>query len=107
MSIKDFKNISIKDVLKHPNWSMGKKISIDSATMMNKVFEIIEAQKLFDIEYKKFTMMIHSRSYLHAIVKLNNGLIKLLAHDTSMTIPIFNSIHNDLNTKLKTNKINF
>ena len=107
LPIKDFKNISIKEALKHPNWSMGKKISIDSATMMNKVFEIIEAQKLFDIKYKKFTMMIHSRSYLHAIVKLNNGLIKLLAHDTSMTIPIFNSIHNDSNTKLKTNKINY
>ena len=107
LPIKDFKNISIKEALKHPNWPMGKKISIDSATMMNKVFEIIEAQKLFDIKYKKFTMMIHSRSYLHAIVKLNNGLIKLLAHDTSMTIPIFNSIHNDSNTKLKTNKINY
>ena len=52
---------------------MGKKISIDSATMMNKVFEIIEAQKIFNIDYKKFSMMIHPDSYLHAIIKFDNG----------------------------------
>tara|TARA_B100001094_G_scaffold164285_1_gene159039 strand:+ start:790 stop:1953 length:1164 start_codon:yes stop_codon:yes gene_type:complete len=107
LPIKDFKNISIKDALKHPNWSMGKKISIDSATMMNKVFEIIEAQKIFNISYKKFSMMIHPDSYLHAIIKLDNGLIKFLAHDTNMKIPIFNSISNDLNMKMKTDKINY
>jgi len=107
LPIKDFKNISIKDALKHPNWSMGKKISIDSATMMNKVFEIIEAQKIFNISYKKFSMMIHPDSYLHAIIKFDNGLIKFLAHDTNMKIPIFNSISNDLNMNMKTDKINY
>ena len=86
---------------------MGKKISIDSATMMNKIFEIIEAQKIFEIEYNKFSMMIHPHSYLHAIIRLNNGLIKFLAHDTSMKIPIFNSIFNNLNMSLNTNKINY
>jgi len=107
LPIKNFENISIKDALKHPNWSMGKKISIDSATMMNKVFEIIEAQKIFNISYKKFSMMIHPDSYLHAIIKFDNGLIKFLAHDTNMKIPIFNSISNDLNMKMKTDKINY
>ena len=107
LPIKNFKNISIKDALKHPNWSMGKKISIDSATMMNKVFEIIEAQKIFNIDYKKFSMMIHPDSYLHAIIKFDNGLIKLLAHDTNMKIPIFNSISNNLNMNMKTDKINY
>ena len=107
LSLKKFRNISVKDALKHPNWSMGKKITIDSATMMNKVFEIIEAQKIFDIEYKKFSMVIHPHSYLHAIVKFNNGLIKFLAHDTSMKIPIFNSITNNLDMNIKTNKINY
>ena len=107
LPIKNFKNISIKDALKHPNWSMGKKISIDSATMMNKVFEIIEAQKIFNIGYKKFSMMIHPHSYLHAIIKFDNGLIKLLVHDTNMKIPIFNSISNNLNMNMKTNKINY
>ncbi len=107
LPIKNFKNITINKALKHPNWSMGKKISIDSATMMNKVFEIMEAQKIFNIEYKKFTMMIHPKSYLHAIVKLNNGLIKFLAHDTDMKIPIFNSIITSNYDTIKTNKINY
>ena len=56
---------------------MGKKISIDSATMMNKVFEIIEAKKIFNLKYNQLEILIHPQSYLHAIVKFNNGLTKL------------------------------
>jgi 1-deoxy-D-xylulose-5-phosphate reductoisomerase len=104
--LKIFKNISIKDALKHPNWSMGKKISIDSATMMNKVFEIIEAKKIFDLKYNQLEILIHPKSYLHAIVKFNNGLSKLLIHDTNMTIPIFNSVYFNDNKKIKSKKIN-
>ena len=102
--LKKFKDITPKKALMHPNWSMGKKISIDSATMMNKVFEIIEAKKIFDLKYNQLEILIHPKSYLHAIVKFNNGLSKFLIHDTNMTIPIFNSIYpqNDkkINTKL-------
>ena len=87
------KNIKIKDATNHPNWQMGKKISVDSATLMNKIFEIIEAKKIFNIELKKFDILIHPKSYIHAIVKLKNGLIKIIAHDTDMRIPIFNSIY--------------
>ena len=87
------KSIKIKDAINHPNWQMGKKISIDSATLMNKIFEIIEAKKIFDIEFKKFDILIHPKSYIHAIVKLKNGLIKIVAHDTNMQIPISNSIY--------------
>ena len=105
LSLKKFKNISIKDALKHPNWSMGKKITIDSATMMNKVFEIIEAKKIFDLNYKQLEILIHPNSYLHAIVKFNNGLSKILVHDTSMIIPIFNSIYFKTNKKLKSKNI--
>jgi 1-deoxy-D-xylulose-5-phosphate reductoisomerase len=105
LSINKFKNISIKDALKHPNWSMGKKITIDSATMMNKVFEIIEAKKIFDLNYKQLEILIHPKSYLHAIVKFNNGLSKLLVHDTNMIIPIFNSIYFNTNKKLKSKNI--
>ena len=105
LSLKKFKNISIKDALKHPNWSMGKKITIDSATMMNKVFEIIEAKKIFDLNYKQLEILTHPKSYLHAIVKFNNGLSKLLIHDTNMIIPIFNSIYFDTDKKLKSKKI--
>ena len=86
-------NISPKEAINHPNWKMGKKISIDSATLMNKIFEIIEAQKIFDIELSKFDILIHPKSYIHAIVKFKNGLIKIIAHDTNMKIPISNSIY--------------
>ncbi|MDA7783331.1 1-deoxy-D-xylulose-5-phosphate reductoisomerase [Candidatus Pelagibacter sp.] len=105
LSLKKFKDISIKDALKHPNWLMGKKITIDSATMMNKVFEIIEAKKIFDLNYKQLEILTHPKSYLHAIVKFNNGLSKLLVHDTSMIIPIFNSIYFNTNKKLKSKNI--
>ena len=86
-------NLKPSEAIKHPNWKMGKKISIDSATLMNKIFEIIEAKKIFDIELEKFEILIHPKSYVHAVVKLKNGLIKIIAHDTSMEIPIYNSIY--------------
>ena len=105
LPLKKFKDISIKDALKHPNWSMGKKITIDSATMMNKVFEIIEAKKIFDLSYKQLEILTHPKSYLHAIVKFNNGLSKLLVHDTNMTIPIFNSVYFSNNKKLKSKNL--
>jgi 1-deoxy-D-xylulose-5-phosphate reductoisomerase len=93
--LNKFKKIKLKDALKHPNWSMGKKITIDSATMMNKVFEVIETHRIFDINYKKISILSHEKSYLHAIIEFENGLIKFLAHDTDMKIPIFNSLYND------------
>ena len=102
-----FKNLSAKKATKHPNWKMGKKISVDSSTLMNKVFEIIEAQRIFKLPISKFKILIHPKSYLHSIVKFHDGTTKLLIHDTSMMIPIFNSLFNDDSTKkLKTNKIN-
>jgi 1-deoxy-D-xylulose-5-phosphate reductoisomerase len=106
LPLKKFKNISTKDALKHPNWSMGRKITIDSATMMNKVFEIIEAKKIFDLSYDQLEILIHPRSYLHAIIKFNNGISKLLVHDTDMRVPIFNSIYFNTEKKFKSKKIN-
>ena len=101
------KNVKPKEAIKHPNWSMGKKISIDSATLMNKVFEIIEAQRIFNIDIKKFEIVIHPKSYIHSIVKFINGQIKILAHDTDMKIPIFNSIYQKKIKKINTKDINF
>ena len=106
LPIKKFKNIKPRDAIKHPSWIMGRKISIDSATMMNKVFEIIEAQRIFKINLNKFEILIHPKSYLHAIVKFENGLTKMLVHDTNMTIPIFNSIYSEISKKIKNNSIN-
>ncbi|MFL2878493.1 MAG: 1-deoxy-D-xylulose-5-phosphate reductoisomerase [Candidatus Pelagibacter sp.] len=90
---KKLKNIKPEHAVKHPKWNMGKKISIDSATLINKVFEAIEAKKIFDIDLNKIEILIHPDSYVHAIVKFKNGITKLLIHDTDMKIPIFNSIY--------------
>ena len=87
------KNINRSIVLNHPTWKMGKKISIDSATMMNKCFEVMEAKNIFEIDYKKIKILVHPSSYVHAIVQYNNGIFKLIAHDTTMKIPIFNTIN--------------
>ena len=96
------KNIKIKDVLKHPNWKMGNKITVDSSTLMNKVFEVIEAKNIFNISLDQISVIIHPSSYIHAIVKFDNGMIKIIAHDTTMEIPIFNSIYENKNIiKLK------
>ena len=103
-----FKNILPKNAIKHPNWSMGKKISVDSATLMNKVFEVIEARRIFKLPLSKFKILVHPKSYVHAIVKFTNGISKILIHDTNMEIPIFNSLYyNNSNKKLKTSEIDF
>ena len=106
LPLNQFKYITPHTALKHPNWTMGKKISIDSATMMNKVFEIIEAKKIFNFRYEQLEILIHPKSYLHAIVKFTNGLSKLLVHDTNMTIPIFNSIYPGHVKSIKSNPLN-
>jgi len=106
ISLNQFKNIKISQALNHPNWKMGKKISIDSATMINKIYEVIEAKNIFNIPYKNIGILIHPKSYIHAILKFNNGLIKIVAHDTTMKIPIFNTIFFDRNKKLKSKKVN-
>jgi 1-deoxy-D-xylulose-5-phosphate reductoisomerase len=103
---KKFSNISVNKALKHPNWIMGKKITIDSATLMNKVFEVIEAKNIFNIPYKKISILTHPKSYIHAIIKFKNGLTKILAHDPDMQIPIFNSLHSEILKSNKTNPIN-
>ena len=105
MPKKKYKKLKINQILDHPNWKMGKKITIDSSNMMNKVFEIIEAKKLFNLDYKKLSITIHPISYLHAIIKFNDGMIKLIAHDTTMEIPIFNSLYNSNLKTIKTKKL--
>ena len=101
-----FKDIKISEAINHPNWKMGKKISVDSATMMNKVFEIIEAKKIFNIKYEALDILVQPSSYVHAIIKFNDGMVKIIAHDTNMRIPIFNSLYENQNKKIKTDKLN-
>ena len=107
LPLNNFKSITVKSALNHPNWKMGKKITIDSATMMNKVFEIIEAKKIFNLNYNKLKILVHSKSYVHAIIKFKNGLTKILIHDTDMSIPIFNSLYPPGIKQIKSKKLNF
>ena len=113
LPITKFKKIEIKHAIKHPNWKMGKKISVDSSTMMNKVFEIIEAKSIFNLPISKLKILIHPKSYLHAIIKYKNGLSNMIVHDTDMKIPIFNTLYENkeyISLKkidlLKLNKLN-
>ena len=91
-SFETLSNIKPKNALKHPKWKMGKKISIDSSTMMNKIFEFFEAKKIFNLKNKDIRIVIHPDSFIHAVVFFKGGLIKLLAHETNMQIPISNAL---------------
>jgi len=102
---KKLKTVKISEAINHPNWKMGKKISVDSATMMNKVFEIIEAKKLFNLKYKALDVLVHPSSYVHAITKFKDGMINIIAHDTNMKIPIFNSLYDKKDKKIETNQL--
>lgn len=85
---KELLNVTLKDALNHPSWQMGKKITIDSATMMNKGFEIIEAAHLFDVDIDDIEVIIHRESVVHSMIKLkDNSIIAQLA-TPSMQIPI-------------------
>ena len=101
------RKVKPKDAIKHPKWRMGKKISVDSATLMNKILELIEAQKLFNIPMRKLEILIHPESLVHAILELKNGLKKFIYHETSMIIPLANAIFDnkiDINLFLKSGK---
>ncbi len=102
-----FFKIKPKEALKHPNWKMGNKITIDSATLMNKVFEVIEAKNIFDIDYNKISILTHPKSYIHAIIEFKNGLTKIIIHEPDMRIPIFNSLYQKNTKTIKTKSINF
>ncbi len=98
--LKSFKSIKPSDAIKHPKWKMGKKISIDSSNLMNKVLEIIEAYRLFPFKIDKYEIIIHPQSLVHAIVHFKNGQTRFLYHETDMKIPISNAIfENDFDNK--------
>jgi 1-deoxy-D-xylulose-5-phosphate reductoisomerase len=87
--------VTPSQAIRHPNWKMGKKISIDSANLMNKVLEVIEASLIFNLPINKFKIIIHPQSLIHAIVEFNNGLSSMLYHYNDMKIPIANSLYNN------------
>ena len=103
--ISRLKNVKPRDAINHPNWKMGKKISIDSANLMNKVFEVIEACKIFEFNKNKYRIMIHPQSYVHSIIRYKNGLIKMVLYNTDMKIPISNTLYGSKNNILNIRKI--
>ncbi|MDP2691117.1 MAG: 1-deoxy-D-xylulose-5-phosphate reductoisomerase [bacterium] len=85
---EELKNVSVEDVLCHPNWSMGKKTTVDSATLVNKAFEVIETHILFDIPYEQIEVRLHPESIIHAIIEFKDGSSKMLAYQPDMRFAI-------------------
>ena len=88
LSKDDFSNVTVAQALNHPNWEMGKKITIDSATMMNKGFEMIEAHWLFSIDSKNIEIVVHPQSIIHSMVEYIDGSIKAQLSNPDMRLPI-------------------
>lgn len=104
---EDLNNVTLKDALNHPTWKMGNKITIDSATMMNKTFELIEAYYLFQIDFDKIKAVVNRKSLVHGLVKFKDGRVKLNVGENLMKYPIlyalnlgvpFNGKFNDIET---------
>ena len=87
-SLEQMKNVTAADALKHPNWDMGAKITIDSASMMNKGFEVIEAKWLFGVPVEKIQVLVHPQSIVHSAVQYTDGAIKAQLGAPDMRLPI-------------------
>jgi 1-deoxy-D-xylulose-5-phosphate reductoisomerase len=86
--LKDLKNKTLEEALRHPRWVMGKKVTVDSATLMNKGLELIEARWLFDVEPVKLDVLIHPQSAVHSLVEMEDGSVLAQLSATDMRIPI-------------------
>ncbi|MDI3311116.1 MAG: 1-deoxy-D-xylulose-5-phosphate reductoisomerase, partial [Thermoanaerobacterium sp.] len=87
-TLNDLKYVTVEEALNHPNWKMGKKITIDSATLMNKGFEVIEAKWLFDMSLEKIEVVVHKESIIHSMVEFIDGSIIAEMATADMRIPI-------------------
>jgi len=90
--LDDIPSLTPAQILKHPTWSMGGRITVDSATMVNKLFEVIEAHELFNLDYSKIDVKLNRSSFVHGIVFLKDGVIKIHAGKPDMRIPIAYSL---------------
>ena len=98
------KNTSFLTAIKHPKWKMGYKNSIDSATLVNKCLELIEAHYLFEIPYDKLDIVIHPESQIHSIFEYNNFIYNMVAFQNDMSIPIYNFLNQKFKRVLNENK---
>lgn len=92
LSLEEMKQVTPEQALAHPNWDMGNKISIDSATMMNKALEVIEAQRLFDVEPKQIEVLVHPQSVVHSMVEYQDGSLLAQMGAADMCTPITNAL---------------
>ena len=92
-NLQRLKKVTLNDALKHPNWKMGNKITIDSATLMNKAFEIIEAYYLFNLKINQIKVVVHPESIIHSMVNFSDGSTSALLSDHDMRIPIFYALN--------------
>ena len=98
------KYVSLSKAINHPKWKMGYKNSIDSATLVNKCLELIEAHYLFDLPFKKLDIVIHPESKIHSIFEYNNYIYKMIAFQNDMSIPIFNFLNQKFKYVLNNHK---
>ena len=105
--IEDLQNIRPEDALKHPNWSMGRKITIDSATMVNKGLEVIEAKWLFDVDFDKIQVVVHPQSIIHSMVEYVDGAVMAQLGMPDMKLPIQYALFYPNRRVMNNNKLDF
>ena len=105
--LSDLKDVTKKDALNHPNWKMGSKVSIDSATLVNKCLELIEAKFLFDLEEKYFELVVHPQSIVHSIVTYIDGSSICQLSMPDMRVPIAHALSNESRLPIDFNSIDF
>jgi 1-deoxy-D-xylulose-5-phosphate reductoisomerase len=106
-SISDLKNVTVKEALNHPNWKMGNKVSIDSATLVNKCLELIEAKYLFDLDENYFDLVVHPQSIIHSIVTYIDGSSICQMSSPDMRVPIAHALSNENRLPIDFDALNF
>ncbi|MEJ5339535.1 MAG: 1-deoxy-D-xylulose-5-phosphate reductoisomerase [Aquificaceae bacterium] len=92
-SLEELRHVGVEDALRHPTWRMGAKITVDSATLMNKGMELIEAINLFDLDVERLDVVVHPQSVVHGVVELMDGSFLFHTSQTDMRIPILHSLY--------------
>ena len=105
--IKELKHVTIEEALNHPNWKMGSKVTIDSATLVNKCLELIEAKYLFDLDEKYFDLVVHPQSVIHSIVTFVDGSSICQMSAPDMKVPIAHALSNDNRLSIDFNNLDF
>ena len=105
--IDDLKNVTIEDALNHPNWQMGNKVTIDSATLVNKCLELIEAKYLFEMNEKYFDLVVHPQSIIHSIVTFIDGSSICQMSAPDMRVPIAHALSEKNRLQIDFNNLDF